>query len=70
MPEVTSLVSGAPYFHSVFNDAQRYIEFITLLINPEVLTPLIVSLSLDTILSQFHPPPIFTAHFPKIHLTN
>jgi hypothetical protein len=26
--------------------------------------------SLDTILSQFHPPPILTACFPKIHLTN
>jgi hypothetical protein len=22
---------------------------------------------LDTILSQFHPPPVLTAHFPKIH---
>jgi hypothetical protein len=25
---------------------------------------------LDTVLSQFHPPPILTAHFPKIHLSN
>jgi hypothetical protein len=29
-----------------------------------------ITISAKAILSQFHPPPILTTHFPKIHLAN
>jgi hypothetical protein len=38
--------------------------------NPKIQHHYYQSLPLDMILSQFHPSPILTTYFPKIHLTN
>jgi hypothetical protein len=42
----------------------------TVIAQSEGSMPLIPKPSLYTILSQFYPPPILTAHCPKIHLIN